>query len=166
MSGEMVMEEAALLELLPLMLPLMITVVIVGLIALLPVLFKLRMCYFCLLDDPRGGALAAIRESNRMMRGRFGQMLKVDLGNWLYYGATVLVSLVLYADVILALLGVTLPVSGTVLSLIVYGLSAALQCAVHIWLRPNAELTYLTAYDQLREKPEDSGVVLGNIFDM
>ena len=166
MSGEMMMEEAELLELLPKMLPLLITVGIVTLVMLLPMLFKLRMCCFCLLDDPKGRALAAIGESNRMMRGRFVQMLKVDLSNWLYYGATVLVTLVLYSDVILLLLGVPLPLDVNVYSMIIYGLSAALQCAVHIWLRPTAELTYLAAYDQLREKPEDSGVVLGNIFEM
>jgi hypothetical protein len=166
MTGEMIMEEAALQELLPLMMPLLITTGIVGLIAMLPVLFKLRMCCFCLLDDSKGRALAAIGESNRMLRGRFVQMLKLDLSNWVYYGAKLLVMLVLYSDLILSLLGISLPMDIQVFSLVIYVLSAALQCAVHVWLRPNAELTYLAAYDQLREKPEDSGVVLGNIFDM
>ena len=33
-------------------------------------------------------------------------------------------------------------------------------------LRSRVELTYLAAYEKLREKPKSSGVVLGNIFDM
>ena len=165
-SDPFALEEAALLEMLPLIMPLMITAGIAALLMLLPVMFKLRMAYFCLLDDPKGRALAAIRESGRMMRGRFLQMLAVDLSNWMYYGASVLVALVLYADLILALLGIALPVDAAAVSAAVYILSAVLQFAVTVWLHPTAELTYLTAFDQLREKPEDSGVVLGNIFDM
>ena len=89
--------------------------------------------------------------------------VRIDSG---HHKRILLVMLVLYSDLILSLLGISLPMDIQVFSLIIYVLSAALQCAVHVWLRPNAELTYLAAYDQLREKPEDSGVVLGNIFDM
>ena len=37
---------------------------------------------------------------------------------------------------------------------------------IQILLRNKVEATYLTAYEQLREKPRDDGVVLGNIFNM
>jgi len=153
-------------ELMGQMLPLFIFVGVLLLALLLPVLFRMRMAYFCLLEDTRGRAMAAIRESSRMMRGRFVQMLKIDLRLWLYYAATAAVTLVLYLDVILAMLGIAPPVSAQVFSAVVYFASAGVQFVCHMFLRPSAEITYLLAYDQLREKPADSGVVLGNIFDM
>lgn len=165
-SGATAIEEAVLMELTVLMLPMFIVIGIVFLLVLIPFLFKMRMAFFCLLDDPKGRAMAAIRESSRMMRGRFGQMLKIDLSLWLYYAATLVMMLVLYSDLFLAVLGIPFPLSPEVFSLVIYLGSALIQFAIQIWLRPSAELIYLTAYDALREKPQDSGVVLGNIFDM
>ena len=165
-SGNMELDNALVMELFSLMLPLFIVIGIVLLVVLLPFLFRMRMAYFCLLDDPRGRAMAAIRESSRMMRSRFGQMLKIDLSLWLYYAASALVMVVLYADLILVLLGIPLPLDADVMAMVVYGASAGLQFVVSAFLRPRAELTYLAAYDQLRETPRDDGVVLGNIFDM
>lgn len=165
-SGSIAMDDAMLVDMLASMLPLLIFTGVVLLIMLLPVMFRLRMSYFCLLDDPKGQALAALRESNRMMHRRFGQMFKIDLSLWLYYAANAAALLMLYADLILAMLGVPVPVDATVFALLVYVASAALQFVIHVFLRPTAEVTYLKVYDALREKPQDSGVVLGNIFDM
>jgi len=41
-----------------------------------------------------------------------------------------------------------------------------LQVLIQITLRNRVETTYLMAYNALREKPRDDGIVLGNIFDM
>lgn len=165
-SGATYIEEAVMVQLMELMIPMFILVGIVFLVVLTPFLFKMRMAFFFLLDDPKGRAMAAIRESNRMMRGRFGQMLKIDLSLWLYYAATVLMLLVLYSDLFLAVLGIPFPLGAEVFSMLIYVGSALIQFGIQVWIRPTAELTYLTAYDALREKPQDSGVVLGNIFDM
>ena len=165
-SGATVIEEAVMLELMELMIPMLILIGIVFLAVLTPFLYRMRMAYFCLLDDPRGRAMAAIRESSRMMRRRFGQMLKIDLSLWLYYGSMAVMWVVLYADLILALLGIPFPMEAELFSLLVYVAAVLIQFAIHVWIRPSAELTYLAAYDSLREKPQDSGVVLGNIFDM
>lgn len=165
-SGTITMDDAMLADMLASMLPLLIFTGVLLLILLLPVMFRLRMSYFCLLDDPKGRALAALRESSRMMRRRFFRMLRIDLSLWLYYTATAVMLLVLYADLILAMLGISPPVDATLLALLVYTASAALQFLIHVFLRPTAEVTYLKVYDALREKPQDSGVVLGSIFDM
>lgn len=165
-SQSLLLTEELMNELLELMLPMFLVVGVVLLALLVPVLFRMRMAYFCLLEDPRGRAMAAIRESSRMMRRRFGQMLKIDLRLWSYYLVTVAVLVVLYLDVILAMLGVSLPVSAKALAAAVYFAAAGLQFVCHMFLRPRAEITYLLAYDRLREKPKDDGVVLGNIFDM
>lgn len=165
-SGTLSLDEAQLLALIDPMIPLLIVTGLVMLIMLLPVMFRIRMAHFCLLDDPKGRAIAALRESNRMMRRRFGQMLKIDLNLWLYYAATAVMFLVLYADLIMALLEIPFPMDATVFATVLFVVSAAIQFGIHVFLRPTAEITYLKAYDSLREKPQDNTVVLGNIFDM
>ena len=74
--------------------------------------------------------------------------------------------LVLWADVILALLGISFPMEAELFAGGLFGVSLLIQTLCLIFLRPAAEMTYLAVYDALREKKEDSGVVLGNIFDM
>lgn len=160
-------DEQTLLAFLQQATPMYIIVGIVFLIALIPVLFRLRMAMFCLLDDPNGRAMAAIGTSNRMMRGRFGAMLKIDLSLWLYYAATVVMSVLMYSNLLLPALGVELPLDPLVFSLTVYGAALVLQFIIQVTLRNKVEAVYLTAYDRLREKPKEGGpVVLGNIFDM
>ena len=158
--------EADVLALLEVMGPMYIIAGIVYLALLIPVLFRLRLASYCLLDDPQGRALAALGTSNRLMRRRFLPMLKVDLSLWVYYLATAVMTVVMYLDLILALLGVQLPLEGKLFSLLVYLAALVMQFGIQYLLRSRVELTYLAAYDKLREKPRDSGVVLGNIFDM
>lgn len=147
--------------------PMYVILIILFLIALVPVLFRLRMAMFCLLDDPNGRALAAIRSSSKMMRRKFLPMLKVDLSLWVYYVLIALTPVVIYSDLILSLMGIALPLDPLVLSLLVYGLGLGANFLVQVALRNRVEITYLIAYDRLREKPKDSGpVVLGSIFDM
>ncbi len=165
-SGTMEIPLEMAMELLEVMAPLLAITGIVFVVMLIPFLFRMRMALFFLLDDPRGRAMAAIRESNRIMRRRFGQMLKIDLRLWLYYLAQVLVMLILYADYILVMLGIPFPMEAGLFAGVLFGVSLTLQLVNQVFLRPAAEVTYMTAYDALREKPRDSGVVLGNIFDM
>lgn len=159
-------DEQTLLSFLQQAAPMYLTVGVVFLIALIPVLFRLRMAMFCLLDDPNGRAMAAIGTSNRMMRRRFGSMLKIDLSLWLYYAATVVMSVLMYSDLLLPALGINVPLDPLVFSLLVYGAALVLQFVIQVTLRNKVEAVYVTAYDRLREKPKDTGVVLGNIFDM
>jgi hypothetical protein len=140
---------------------------IVFLIAVIPVLCKIRFARFCLLEDPSGRALAAIRTSSTLMRGRFMAMLKVDLRLWLYHLGSVLVMLILNSSMLLGLLDIPLPVDTAVFVSLTNIVAAVLQFVLHLTLRNRVEAVYLTAYDRLREKPREGGpVVLGNIFDM
>ena len=161
------LDEATYIALLETMIPMYIISGILFLIGLIPVSFRLRMAKFCLLDDPNGRALAAIRASSKMMRRRFIPMLKIDLSLWMYYGATLLMMLLMYTDLFLAMLGIQIPLDATVFSLLILAVTLAVQFAIQVTLRNRAETMYLLVYDELREKPENSGpVVLGNIFDM
>lgn len=159
-------DEQTLLSFLQQAAPMYLTVGVVFLIALIPVLFRLRMAMFCLLDDPNGRAMAAIGASNRMMRRRFGSMLKIDMSLWLYYAATLVMTVLMYSDLLLPALGIHVPLDPLVFSLLVYGAALVLQFVIQVTLRNKVETVYITAYDRLREKPKDTGVVLGNIFDM
>ena len=161
------LDEATLMNFMSLMGPMYILLGIVYLIVLIPFLHRMRMAHYCLLDDPRGRAMASIRSSFRMMRSRFFPMLKIDLSLWLYYAATVLVTVLMWTDAILLALGIPLPMDATLFSLLVYLAAVALQFVVQITLRNRVSITYALVYEQLREKPENTGpVVLGNIFDM
>jgi len=160
------LDESTLLSLMELMGPVYLIAAVVFLALIIPVLHRLRMANYCLLDDPQGRALSAIRTSSRMMRRRFLPMLKIDLRLWIYHLGTLVVGVTMYLDLILVSLGVTLPLEGKLFSLLVYGVALVMQLALQLTLRCRAELTYLKAYEKLQEKPKDSGVVLGNIFDM
>lgn len=160
-------DEQTVAQLMQMSIPMFVIVGIAYLFVLIPLIYRIRMAMFCLLDDPNGRAMAAIAASNRMMRRKFGAMLKIDLSLWLYYIAGVFVYVLMYSDLILALLGISVPLDPQIFSLLVYVAALALQFVIHITLRNKAEAVYLTAYDRLREKPKEGGpVTLGNIFDM
>ena len=159
--------EADLLNMLSGMVPMYVIAGIVYLIILIPFLFKMRFAAFCLLDDPNGRALAAIRTSGKMMRRRFFSMLKVDLSLWPYYAGKALVLLILFSDLILSMLDIPLPLEENLFLTAISILSAVAQFLLYVTLRNRAEAVYLTAYDRLRDKPKEGGpVTLGNIFDM
>lgn len=159
--------EADLMAILSRMVPMYVIVAIVYLIILIPFLYKLRFASYCLLDDPNGRALDAIRTSSRLMRRRFIPMLKVDLSLWLYHVCTALIPLILFSDLILNLLGIPLPVEESLFLALISMLSAIGQFLLYVSLRNKAEAVYVTAYDRLRDKPKEGGpVTLGNIFDM
>ena len=69
--------------------------------------------------------------------------------------------------VLLSLVGVNLPWSGTVSYYLFFVLYLAVQFAVYYFLRNPAEVSYAIAYDSIRPKePKTEGVALGNIFQM
>lgn len=164
-SGSYEVDDATFAALIQAAIPLLILFLVAGLTSLIPLAFRLRMANYCLLDDPRAGARAAIRRSSRMMKGKFLPMLKVDLSQWVYHISMVLVSVILYLDYLLAIMGIEIPLGAEWFALILYAASIGWQFFVQLKLRPRAEATYLMAYEQLREKKEENGVVLGNIFE-
>ena len=132
-----------------------------------PVLYNYRMVNYVIIDKPAVGALAALRESKRMMRGNRLQLLKLDISLWWYYLPVAGAMAVCYGDVLLPMLGVQLPVSETVAFFGFYALYLLASFGVYFFLRNRAEVCYALAYDAVKpEEKQDSGVVLGNIFQM
>lgn len=140
-------------------------VVLYGIFAI-PMYYRLRMSAYILLDDPKGRAMEAMRKSTQMMRGNKFQLFKLDLSYWWYYLLLTLASLISYGDMLLPLLGISLPINETVAFYLFYFVYLAALFAIYYFLRNPVEITYAKAYDSIVEKPQDDGVVLGSIFDV
>ena len=165
LSPEMVLDENLYNQLMQAMIPAFVLCTIVVAAAAIPVLCRLRMARFVIIDKPGIGAMAALRESRKMMKGNCLKLLKLDVGLWPYYVGCVLASLLCYGDVLLPMAGVNLPMSDTVSYYVFFVLYLAAQFAVYYYLRNPAETAYAIAYDSIRPKePRAEGVALGNIF--
>lgn len=135
-----------------------------GIVSIL-VSYRLRMAAYVLVDDKIPGGIKSLRKSVKMMKGNCMTLFKVDLGFWWYYVLRLLCSAIVYLPEILLLVGIVIP-GGMAVTLGLYGLYLAGLFLVNYFLRNMVECTYLSAYNALREKPKDTEVVLGNIFDM
>lgn len=160
------MDEAMMDQALQLMVPMLVIYGIVCCVVLIPILYGFRMANYVLLDDPNGRAFAALRTSKQMMRRNKFRLFKLDLSFWWYYGLVALATAISYGDAILPMLGVQLPFNETIGFYLFYFLYLAMLFAIYYFLRNPMAVAYAKAYDSLREKPADNGVVLGNIFDL
>lgn len=165
LSPEMVLDEALYDQLMQAMIPAFVMCAIVVAAAAIPVLYRLRMARFVIIDKPGIGALAALRESRKMMKGNCLKLLKLDISLWPYYIGCVFASLLCYGDVLLPMMGVRFPWSDTVSYYLFFALYLAVQFAVYYFLRNQTEVSYSIAYDSIRPKePKSEGVALGSIF--
>ena len=162
-----VIDDATYAQLMQAMIPCFIICGIMILILGGPMFYGFRMVNYVIIEKPGMSALAAMRASKMMMRGNRLQLLKLDLSFWWYYLATAAVMAVCYGDVLLPMLGVTLPVSETVAFFGFYVLYLAASFVLLYFLRNRVEVAYALAYDAVKPKEQqDGGVVLGNIFQM
>jgi len=166
MDNGYVLDEATLAMATDAMLPMMLLYFALYSILALIISYRFRMASYALLDDPQAGALAALRKSSKLMRKNSLRLLKVDLSYWWFHGLTLLASLLLYADMLLPMVGINLPLSSTAAYFLFYGLYLAMHFAVQYFLRNRLEAGYITVYEAISPKPKDDGVILGNIFDM
>ena len=165
LSPEMVLDESLYDQLMQAMIPAFVMCAIVVAAAAIPVLYRLRMARFVIIDKPGIGALAALRESRKMMKGNCLRLVKLDMSLWPYYIGCVFASLLCYGDVLLPMMGVRFPWSDTVSYYLFFALYLAVQFAVYYFLRNQAEVAYSIAYDSIRPKePKTEGVALGSIF--
>lgn len=132
-----------------------------------PLFYRYRMTDYILIDRPGIGAVAALRESRKMMKGSCWKLLRLDLSMWWYYAAIAASAAVCYGDEILPALGISLPISDTAAYFVFFAAYLAAIFAVYYFLRSRVEVTFALAYDSIRPKePETNGAVLGNIFQM
>lgn len=125
-------------------------VILAGL--MIPAAYRMRLAPYVLMDKETVGAWKAIRMSGKLTRRNCGHLLLLDLGYWWYYLLPVVLTVPAYADVILALLGINLPVDPAILymggQLVHVLLSLLFECLAN----PRVQTTYALAYDVLREQ--------------
>ena len=131
--------------------PVLIVSCAVAAIVLAPVLYRVRLAEYVILDHKEARAFPAMLVSASLLRRRCWQMLKLDLQFWWYYGLKVLLLAICYADSLLAMLGVTLPVNGDVAFLVSYVVYLALLFCVDACFLPRVKTAYACAYDALKE---------------
>ena len=132
-----------------------------------PMYYNFRMVNYIIIEKPAIGAMMALRESKKMMKGHRLQLLKLDLSFWWYYLATGVAMVICYGDILLPMLGLELPVPEVVSFFGFYVLYLAASFGVHYFLRNRVEVCYGLAYDAVKpEEKQGGGVVLGNIFQM
>lgn len=165
MDTGIILDDATLLAATRALIPMIPIFLVLFLLAAVPIFYQYRMAQFALVDEPRKGALAALRSSRMMMRRNRLNLFKLDLNFWWFYLAQTLIGLLGYGDVLLSMLGVSLPFSDTVGSFLFYGLSLAAQAALYVLCLNQVSVTYATAYDTLRPR-QTNKVPLGNIFQM
>ena len=146
----------------------MLPIILIYLVALVPLLWYFsctyRMVDYLLIDRPQLGAFGVLRESRRMMQGNMKMMLRVDLSFWWYYLLQALVSVLVYLNMVLALFAIGLPPEVLYWGTVVLYLAA--DFALRYFFSNKVAVTYALFYDSLCPKQEQSGAVLGNIFQM
>ena len=167
LNPEILLEDAVYDQLLSTMTPAFLLFGVVFIALYIPVTYRFRMTKYIIIEKPGIGAIVALRESRMMMRGNAVNLFKLDLHLWWYYAALVVSSVICYGDQILPMLGVAFPFSADMAYFLFYGAYWVIQSAIYIFLRNRMEVTYALAYDAIKpEEKKDTGVVLGNIFQM
>lgn len=151
----LVLDEATMFAMLDAMLPALILWLVVFELLSLVAYYQLRMMNYLMLDDPGMGAFAALRTSRAMTRGSRNSLFKLDLSFWWFYALEFLLAVIAYGDVLLSLLGVTLPFSGTVGYFLFYILYLVGQLVLYLWCKNPVQVTYALAYDTLRQTPKE-----------
>ncbi len=154
MNGELVVDEAVLLAASETLVPMLWIMLGIFLLLFIPTYYGYRMTTFCLADDPRRGALAAMRKSKLLLRRNKIALFRLDLSMWWFYLLQVLISVVCYGDILLPMLGLQLPWSGTVSYYLFFVLSLVLQIVTFYFLMNRVNVAYATAYDALQQGGE------------
>lgn len=136
-------------------------ILICGVFALafcVPFYYRFRQAEYFLLDHTELGARTALRASRRLMRGNAWRMAKLDLSFWWFWLLNLLVSAVAYADTLLPMAGIRLPVSKDIAFLVAFALSVPLQLLLYRNCKVNVDAAYATAYEMLSPpaQPETS----------
>ena len=145
------LEEAIMAAMDQIMLPLLAIFGVIFLSIAAPMYFRYRMAQYLLMDDPQMGALSALRASRHMTRGNRIALLRLDLSFWWFFLLQGMTILLCYADVLLPMIGISLPGSASVWSLICYLVYAVAQVALYWWAGARVETTYAVAYCGLRQ---------------
>lgn len=130
---------------------------ILAVVFITPAAYRYRMVDFCLAEDFRVGAMAAMRRSVSLMRRNRIALFRLDLQFWWYYLLLAASSVLFYGDLLLDLMGMpaVLPPDAGYLVFGLLGVGA--QFAVQFFFMNRVTATYAVAYETLQEKIKNEG---------
>jgi len=134
--------------------------------AVIPMAYQYRMAEYVLIDKPALGAIAVLRESRMMMRRNRFSLFLLDIKQFPYYLAILAATVIGYGDTIAAILGIPLPIPAEIAYLLFTAAYLGLLLLIYTQMRNRVETVYALAYDAIRPPENQTGAVLGNIFQM
>lgn len=149
-------DDASLYAIMEAMIPMLIGCAVLYLAVVIPVLYRLRLTQFLIVDQPGCGALQAIRTSFRLMKRNCLTILRLDLSFWWYWAAQVLLAALCYGDLILPLLGISLPFNAETAYFVFYIASMLARLALFYGFSNYVQTTYAKFYDALHTPPEET----------
>ena len=150
----MYMDDATVAAMTDALIPMLVIYAGLFLAIAIPVSYRLRFADYILLDNPSAGAIFALRASAVLLRRNCLDLFKLDLSFWWYYLIDTALIAVCYADVLLPMLGITLPFSSTTGFFLFYVLYFIGQLVFYAFARNRVEATYAAAYEQLRTQAQ------------
>ena len=129
---------------------------VLALVLIVPAVYRMRLASYMVMDRSGTGAWKAIRTSGRIMRRKGFQLFLLDLSYWWYYVLAALVSLPIYADLLLPMMGIPLPMEEDLMILAGYAAYAVLTLCLEVAVQPKRMTVYALAFDALTEEYEQS----------
>lgn len=120
--------------------------------------YSLRLSTYLVMEGNRISGFLAMMLSFRMMKGHRFQMFKLDLSFWWYYVIEALLTVILYLDMILPLLGITLPFNPTIVFFVLLVVYGGMQTAFHLWKKLPVDMTYVLSYEAIVKENQTPAV--------
>lgn len=136
------------------MLPLIPILMLLMAALALPLLYRLRLAEYVILDGEPCGALQALGKSLKLTRRNAFALFRIDLSFWWFYLLQGLCTAVGFADVLLSDLGIALPISQDSAFFVCYILSLFLQLALYWYAGAYVHTTRALTYDILNAVQE------------
>lgn len=136
-------------ELLAMSVPFMVIFAVLFLLMFLLMHYKFRLADMLVMDQPNIGAMRALFFSSQLTKKKRWALLKLDLSFWWFYALMGLSSVVCYMDLLLPMLGISLPMTGDVAWLVFYVLGLLVQLPVFWQGKAYVQTTWAAAYETL-----------------
>ena len=123
--------------------------------------FRFRLAELWLMDHPQRGALAALFNSHKLMKGSWKALLRVDLSFWWFYLLELLLTALCFGDVVLGFMGIEMTTDAFGSYILFFGLYLCGQMMLYWWKRNEVAVTYAHAYLALcpEEEPQEVATV-------
>lgn len=132
-------------------LPLFVLVGILMCVLFVAVMYRCRLADYLILSGTTNSALMALGLSRQLLRGHVMEMLRLDLSFWWFYGASLVLNLLMFLPAFV------LPESQTILSLVCYGVYLAGTFLLYWKTRAQVETVYALYFlEKLPSIPENT----------